>query len=106
MPGLLDDLDHATLFRMREKARGTPDFQNLAPAEHGAFAREWTKEQPWLAAPSLAVASPLYYLAKQKPLISAAQSLGLVGDDATPASLDQLLASYRGIAQGLGLLSR
>lgn len=106
MPGLLDDLDHATLLNMREKARGTPEYERLAAPEHGAFAREWTKEQPWLAAPSLAVASPLYYLAKSKPLIGAAQSLGLVGNDATPSSLEQLLASYRGIAQGLGLLSK
>lgn len=103
--GLLD-LDHATLFNMREKAKGTPDFERLAPAEHGAFAREWTKDQPWLAAPSLAVAAPLYYAAKQKPFVDIAKSLGLVGQDATPASLDQLLASYRGIGQGLGLLSK
>lgn len=106
MPGLLDDLSHAELFNLREKARGTPDFQKLAPAEHGAFAREWTQEQPWLAAPSLAVAAPLYYLAKQQPIVDIAKRLGLVGQDATPASLDQLAASYRGIGQGLGLLSR
>ena len=105
MPGALS-LTHAQLFNMREKARGTPEFQRLAPAEHGAFAREWTQEMPWLAAPSLAVAAPLYYAAKQRPLIELAQKLGLVGPDATPASLEQLLASYRGIGQGLAQLSK
>lgn len=107
--GLLNDdiegMDHADLYNMREKARGTPDFQALAPAEHQAFARQWTQENPMVAAPSLAIAAPLYYLAKQPPFLAAMQKLGIVGQDATPANFDQLSASYRGIGQGLGLLS-
>ena len=73
----------------------------LAPYEHQAFARQWTQDNPWLAVPSLAIASPLYYAAKQKPILAAAQALGLVGPGATPASLDQLTKSYAGIGQGL-----
>lgn len=114
MPGLLDleGLDHATLSMMRDKLKGgSPEDQQLAPYEHQAFARQWVGENPLLAAPSLAIASPLYYLAKQKPILVAAQSLGLVGPGATPASLEQLKRSYAGIGQGLmsnlqGLLSR
>lgn len=102
--GLLEGLDHATLYQMREKAKGTPEFENLAPYEHQAFAREWVKERPILGTASLAVASPLYYLAKQPGLLGLAQKMGLVGEDATPSSLKQLGASYRGIGQGLGLL--
>lgn len=96
------NLSHAQLAMMRDKVKpGSKEDQALAPYEHGAFAREWTTENPLLAAPSLAVATPLYYLAKQKPILSAAQSLGLVGEGATPASFDQLKQSYSGIGQGL-----
>lgn len=77
----------------------------LAPYEHQAFAREWTRDNPMLAVPSLAAATPLYYLLKQPLLMSMGKSLGLVGPDATPASLDQLQAGFRGIGQGLGLLN-
>jgi len=106
MPGLLEGLDHATLYNMREKARGTPKYQELAPFEHQAFAREWVGENPLVGAASLSIASPLYYLAKQPGLLGLAQRMGIVGEDATPSSLAQLGASYRGIGQGLGLLSR
>lgn len=105
-------LDHAALSMLRSRVKpGSAEDQQLAPFEHGAFARQWTEENPLLAAPSLAVATPLYYLAKQKPLLDMAQSLGLVGEGATPASLDQLKRSYAGIGQGLlanarGLFSR
>lgn len=113
MPGLLDlnTLDHATLSNMRDKVvPGSPEDQALAPYEHQAFARQWTQDNPWLAVPSLAIASPLYYLAKQRPFVAAGQAMGLVGPGATPASLDQLTKSYSGIGQGLaanlqGLLS-
>ena len=100
----LESLDHATLYNMREKSRGTQKYQDLAPYEHQAFAREWVGENPLIGSASLAIASPLYYLAKQPGLLGLAQKMGLVGEDATPSSLKQLGASYRGIGQGLGLL--
>jgi hypothetical protein len=97
-----DQLSHAQLWNMRDKlGPNSPEGTKLAPAEHQAFAREWTAENPLVAAPSLAVAAPLYYAAKNPLLMAAAQHMGLVGPDATPASLDQLISSYKGILEGL-----
>ena len=112
MAGPLTELSHAQLSMLRDKvAGGSPEDAALAPLEHQAFAREWTQEQPLLAPASLAVAAPLYYLAKQPAMLELAQRLGLVGPNATPASLEQLRGSYSGIGQGLAatwqdLLSR
>lgn len=93
-------MSHAELAMLRDKADAAMQ-PLLAPYEHRAFAREWTQENPMLAAPSLAAAAPLYYVAKQKPIIELMQRFGWVGKDATPASLDQLIQSYKGIAEGL-----
>lgn len=114
MAGLLnlEGMDHAQLAMLRDKVKpGSAEDQQLAPYEHQAFARQWTQENPLLAAPSLAIASPLYYAAKHPALIGIAQNLGLVGQGATPSSLEQLKRSYAGIGQGLlsnlqGLLSK
>jgi len=85
----------------RERFANNPGmYQALAPYEHQAFTYSATKENP-LAAIPLAVASPLYYAAKQPWLIGAAQKLGIVGEGATPPSLDQLKSQLRGIKQGL-----
>lgn len=93
---------HADLFMAREKAGpSSEEGRKLAPLEHQAFAREWTAENPAIAAPSLAVAAPLYYAAKNPLLMSLAQRMGVVGENATPASLEQLIASYKGILEGL-----
>ena len=97
-----DKITHAELYRARDRVGpSSQEGQALAPAEHEAFAREWTAENPMVAAPSLAVAAPLYYIAKNPILMGMAQKAGLVGQDATPASLQQLGASYRGIIDGL-----
>lgn len=93
-------LSHAELYNMRDKADQAMQ-PLLAPYEHRAFAREWTQESPLVAAPSLAAAAPLYYVGKQKPLIGLMQRFGWVGPEATPASLEQLVQSYKGIAEGL-----
>lgn len=98
--GLFDTLSHAQLSALREKA--SPDEQQrLAPYEHRAFAREWTQENPLVAAPSLAVATPAYYIAKQPGIIQVMQAMGLVGPDATPPSLEQVRQGYLGILEGL-----
>ena len=98
---------HAQLSMMRDKLTGgSPEDISLAPLEHQAFAREWTQEHPLLAPASLAVAAPLYYLAKQPAMLALAQQLGLVGPNATPASLEQLQGSYSGIGQGLAATFR
>ena len=97
-----DTLSHAQLSSMRESFRDNPAvYAALAPYEHQAFAREWTKEQPLLAVPSLTAAIPLQYLAKLSgvmPKMSDAPQ--------TPASLSQVTHGFRGIGQGVkGLFS-
>lgn len=86
-------LSHAQLDKIRADAGPNNKIaQNiLGPMEHQAFAREWTRENPLLAVPSLAVATPLYYLAK---------TTGLMKGRSDP-SLAELKAGYRGIFQGL-----
>lgn len=70
--GLLDTetlsgLDHATLFRMRERAKDNPELQGLlSQYEHRAFAREATADNPLMALP-IALATPLYQLSKMLP---------------------------------------
>ncbi len=94
----MDPDSHAGLLAIRNYVSQNPQSweQNyLAPLEHQAFAREWTKSNPWVAAPSLAVATPAYSLAK---LVG--QPLGLY-QDATPPSWNELAAGYRGIWEGL-----
>ena len=88
------EMTHEQLAVLRERAAADPEMQRLlAPFEHQAFAREWTRESPWLAGMSLPAAIPAYQLAKL---------LGLGGEEATPASWEQLLRGYRGLGEGLG----
>jgi hypothetical protein len=82
-------IDHATLYAMREK---NPQLtEALAPAEHRAFAREWVRENPYLAFPSLLFAIPAYQGAK---------ALGL-RPQATKPSLAQMAEAYKGMWEGL-----
>jgi len=93
--------DPEGVHNFRERFADNPSmYEALAPYEHRAFTYSATQQNPLMAAP-LAIAAPLYYMAKQPALIKAAQSLGVVGPGATPPSTDQLKAQLRGIAQGL-----
>jgi hypothetical protein len=85
-------------FAELRSARDTPGANQevLAPQEHRAFAREWTQENPLVAVPSLAVATPLY---------AAAKALGLVGARTKP-TLNQVGQGYMGIYDGLKALSQ
>lgn len=89
-------LSHADLFALREKYKFENPrlYEYLAPFEHQAFAREWTRESPFIAAPSLFFATPAYAMAK---------GLGFMTNqgEATPPSLNQIMAGYRGIFEGL-----
>jgi hypothetical protein len=86
----IDTASHEGLYRARMTA--SPEEQKtLAPAEHRAFAREWTKEKPILAAASLAVAIPAYSLAKALGIVKAR----------TPASWLEVTEGYNGIYDGL-----
>jgi len=82
------------LYNLRERASGNPKFQEkLAPFEHQAYARETVADNP-IAAPVWAVLPAGY---------QALKLLGGGNHDAmsTPASLDQALAGFRGVGQGV-----
>jgi hypothetical protein len=88
-PGLLSQMDHATLYQMR--ARAPQEMQGLlSPYEHQAFAREAVQENPLMALPIAAgtLAWPLY-----KTLVSPGRSA---------PSLDQVGQGLLGVGQGLG----
>lgn len=86
-------LTHAQLDKIRADAGANNRIaQNiLAPMEHQAFAREWTRESPILAPLSLSVATPLYSLAKAAGLMKARSD----------PSWAEVKAGYKGIFQGL-----
>ena len=88
----LSKLSHAELMMLRDMWPAGEAQRLLAPYEHEAFAREWVRENPVVAVPALAGAIPGYQLAKL---------LGLADEDATPASLEQMMAGYKGVGQGM-----
>ena len=81
---------HADLYMQRERSTSKVDQNRLAPYEHRAFAREATSENPLLAVP-IAIAAPLYQASKAIP--------GL--ESRSDASIEQLLQSWIGVAEGL-----
>lgn len=84
-------LGHAELLAWRNRLpSGHPAQKTLGPAEHRAFAREWTRESPLVAVPSLLAAIPAYTLAKR---------LG-VKKARTVGSLDEMAEAYRGMREG------
>lgn len=107
-PEKWNQLSHAKLGAEREKAKGVDPalYQQLAPAEHRAFAREFTQDTYGLGAIPTAAAAPLYYLSKQPIVRAIPEQFGWVEKDATPPSLDQLGASYKGILEGLMNLTK
>jgi len=89
-PGQMANMSHAQLYAMRQNA--PKDAQSLiGPYEHQAFAREFAQESPISAAISLPFAIPAY---------TAAKALGLQ-KTRSPASLDEIIQGYKGLAQGL-----
>lgn len=91
----LEHMSHAQLLLMRDKLPpDDPRQAEIAKYEHQAFAREWVKENPAVAAASLTAAIPLY---------TAGKATGLV-KSRTPASLDEMKAAFKGIGQGLGIV--
>lgn len=88
-------MSHEQLMRIRLDPKTTLEEQKqVAPYEHRAFAREWTQEQPLIAPASLAVATPLYQVAK---------AVGLTSKDSTSTgpSLEQVKQGYKGISEGV-----
>ena len=95
MSGLLGDLSHADLLRMRSMPGA--DQRKIAPYEHRAFAREQVSENP-INALGLALGIPAYQLLKL---------LGLHGSR-TGFDLEQAKQAYVGVGEGLkmGLLGK
>lgn len=87
-------------------ARGSPEDIAASSGEHRAFTRDAVNNN-LIMAPALAVATPLYAmakLAKENSTIAGdfLNRTGLVNSDATPPSIAQVMAGWGGIASGLG----
>jgi hypothetical protein len=94
-PGLLAQMDHASLYQQRAKA--PKEMQGLlSNYEHRAFAREAVAENPLMALP-IAAGVPAWQLYKL-----------LVSPGRSGASLDQMGQGFLGIGEGLskGLLGK
>lgn len=81
--------------RMRANmAPGDPMHAFVAPLEHQEFVRDAVATGHSLMAPAMALAIPEYTWLKY---------LGVIPSDAStsPASLDEILAGYRGLFSGL-----
>jgi hypothetical protein len=84
----LQQFDHALLYQAREYA--PKDEQNrLAEAEHRAFAREATAENPLMAVP-ISLATLLYQPYKM-----------LAGKSRSDSGLNQVAAGLGGVKEGL-----
>lgn len=104
--GLLDmGLDQKTLGRMsfNQLARMRDKYGQdarvsalLAPYERQAFARQWVRDNPMLAAPSLMAAIPAEQLAKVAGVMPKSGA-----NLQTPASMEQLRRSFIGLGEGL-----
>ena len=88
-------MTHAELMQLRNSLPDeSPLHALIAPYEHQAFAREYTKQRGWGAVPSLMVAIPGY---------TAAKGMGMIGAR-SPASLTELVKGYKGMGQGIAAL--
>lgn len=92
----MTDYSHMSFDELRRLRDQYPDDspmqEVIAPYEHQAFAREWTQDNPLVAAPALAVSIPGYALAK----------LLNIKHGRTKASFAEMASGYRGVGQGLG----
>ncbi|CAB4168669.1 hypothetical protein UFOVP580_8 [uncultured Caudovirales phage] len=91
-------MSHSSLMAIRKAHEKNRALNvRLAPFEHQAFAREYVKENPISGTLGVGAAIPLYALAKGAGFMSN-------GGTATPPSMAQMSAGFRGIGQGLGLV--
>lgn len=102
----LSSIDHAELLSRRKRLAPTaPEQEELAHAEHRAFAREWVQEKPVLAALSLPFAIPAYTGAK-----FVGQRLGIPyvdNPETTRASFREMGEAYKGLGEGfLSMMKR
>jgi len=87
----LSALSHAELYLRRSRTTDPKEQEELAPAEHRAFAREFAQESPFTAAVSLPFAIPAY---------TAAKALGVVSAR-SPASTREMSQGFIGLLEGL-----
>lgn len=88
-------LNHAQLYNLRQLYNNNPQMQNqLAPAEHQAYAREFAIDSPLTAAASLPFAIPAYTIAKYI-------GLPIASNSRSAPSIDEMLSGYKGLGQGL-----
>ena len=111
--GMSDDqlskLPHATLIGLRKLIERVGDNSSnhsladlnirIAPLEHQAFAREETQTNPVRGALASGIIMPVYQGLKMLGQ-NAASLLNQNDGVSTPPSLDQILATYKGIGQG------
>lgn len=87
---------HAELYLQRARlSPSDPRQAELAPREHGAFAQQWTYQNPLVAVPSLMAAIPAYTAYK-----GLAELLGRPVAR-SPASLSEMTEAYKGVGKGL-----
>lgn len=121
-PEELDKMSFVQLSDLREKYKGTPEDEVIAPYEHKSYARGVASENP-IAGLGLTIATPGYTLAKltdkfmqtnpegfdklanMMPSLKFAKLAGRMATnvgDATPPSMQQMLSGLEGAAQGAG----
>lgn len=86
----LGQLPHAELYSARDYATTQEQQDKLGAAEHRAFAREATQENPLMAIP-IAAAIPIY---------DALKGLGVI-HARSDASFHSMAEGYKGILEGL-----
>ena len=94
-----------TLINLRNQYPQNQAVQDyIGPYEHQAYARETVQNSPVLGGLQMAVATPLYTVAKGLGIINAARALGLDQDDGTKssqASFAELGQGFKGMGQGI-----
>lgn len=101
----MNDMSLMELQRLRRNNQDDPSQATIAPYEHQAFARAWTRDQPVLAPIALTTVQPFYTAAKAIGLTDGMRKLGWLDDDGekeSPPSFAEIGRGYKGIAQGWG----
>ena len=84
--------NHELIYNLRDRYPANDYMQGiLGPMEHSAFAEQWTRDNPWMAVPSLLFAIPGY---------TAAKATGML-NNRSPASMDEIFSGYGGMLKGL-----
>jgi len=87
-----DERSHHEWLQARLNTDDPLEQAAFAPAEHRAFAREYTRDNPVAGTIAIPLSTLGYYLGKKA---------GLVKGTRTPADFDQVWAGLEGTAQGL-----